>query len=37
MPAGTYVEVHVADVSASAAATIVQRVSDSLQVCDKSQ
>ena len=37
VPAGTYVEVHVANVSTSAAATIVQRVSDSLQVCEISQ
>ena len=33
VPAGTYLEVHVADVPTSAAAAVVQRVSDSLQVC----
>ena len=33
VPAGTYVEVHVADVPTSAAAAVVQRVSDTLQVC----
>ena len=33
VPAGTYLEVHVADVPTSAAAAVVQGVSESLQVC----
>ena len=33
VPAGTYLEVHVADLPTSAAAAVVQRVSESLQVC----
>ncbi len=33
VPAGTYVEVHVADVPTSAAAAVVQRVSTTLKVC----
>ncbi len=37
VPAGTYLEVHVADVSTSAAAAVVQRLSDSLQVRANSQ
>ncbi len=37
VPAGTYLEVHVADVPTSAAAAVVQRLSDSLQVCKTPQ
>lgn len=33
VPAGTYLEVHMADVPTAAAAAVVQRVSDALQVC----
>ena len=33
VPAGTYLKIHVADVSTPAAAAVVQQVSESLQVC----